>query len=145
MKKIKFLVVALTFAFAMSIGAQNGPGGAPQQGPSGGPPGGAPGGASASDSVDDQLKNLATQLSLSESQQSSARAVLEEKQKLILGVREKFPVAKPGSPPSQEGIEAMTKAMKSVHLKMLAILNDEQKKKYDAIDAVEPGPGPDKK
>jgi hypothetical protein len=31
--------------------------------------------------------------------------------------------------------------MKREHLKMLAILYDEQKKKYDAIDATEPGPG----
>jgi hypothetical protein len=140
MKMRKILVITLTFACALFVFAQSGPGGAPQPGApaSGGGPGG---GASGGDTVDDQLKNLTTQLALSESQQSAARAILEEKQKLILGVREKFPVAKPGSPPSQEGIEAMTKAMKSEHLKMLAILYDEQKKKYDAIDATEPGPG----
>jgi hypothetical protein len=135
MKKINFLVVALTFASALSIGAQNGPGGAP-----GGAPGGHGGGAFASDSVDDQLKSLTTQLSLSNSQQDSARAILEEKQKLVLGVQKNFPVAKPGSPPSQEGIEAMTKVMTTMHSKMLAILDDDQKKKYDAIDAIQPGP-----
>jgi hypothetical protein len=138
MKKINFLVLALAIAFALPIGAQNGPGGAPQQGAPGGAPGGPGGGASASDSIDDQLKNLATQLALSEAQQTEARAILEEKQKLVLGVREQFPVAKPGSPPSQEGIAAMTKAMTTVHNKMLAILNDEQKKKYDSIDMIAP-------
>lgn len=140
----KILVITFTFTCALLVFAQSGPGGAPQPGApasSGGPGGGASGG----DTVDDQLKSLTTQLSLSASQQSAARTILEEKQKLVLGVRKKFPVAKPGSPPSQEGIAAMTKAMTTVHNKMLAILNDEQKKKYDAIDAVQPGPGPDKK
>jgi hypothetical protein len=141
MKLSKAIVLTLTFACALSVSAQSSVGGAPQPGApaaGGGPGGGAFGG----DTVDDQLKNLTTQLALTEAQQPVARAILEEKQKLVLGVREKFPVAKPGSPPSQEGIEAMTKAMKSVHVKMLAILNDDQKKKYDAIDATEPGQGP---
>lgn len=138
MKLSKIFVITLMFACATLIFAQSSPGGAPQTGApaAGGGPGG---GASGGDTVDDQLKNLTTQLALTEAQQPAARAILEEKQKLVFGVREKFPVAKPGSPPRQEGIEAMTKAMKSVHVKMLAILNDDQKKKYDAI---EPGPGP---
>jgi len=32
--------------------------------------------------------------------------------------------------------------MKSVHNKMLAILNEDQKKKYDASDVIMPGPSP---
>jgi hypothetical protein len=139
MKKIRIFVIALTFTYALSVFAQNGPGGAP---PSGAPTAGGPGGAAAgSDTIDGQLKDLTTRLDLSESQQASARAILEEKQKLTLAVREKFPVAKPGSPPSSEGIAAMTQAMTAVHNKMLAILNDEQKKKYDAIDVIAPGQG----
>lgn len=149
MKRLWILAFSLTFACALSVYAQGGPGGAPQAGapqggaPQAGGPGAAPGGGAAgNETVDDQLKSLTTQLGLSKSQQTSARAVLEEKQKLILGVREKYPVAKPGSAPSQEGIAAMTAAMMTSHNKMLAILNEDQKKKYDASDAITPGPGP---
>ena len=132
------MAITLTFACALSVCAQNAPGGAP---PASAPAAGGPGGAPGNETVDDQLKSLTTQLGLTEPQQASARAILEEKQKLILGVREKYPVAKPGSPPSQEGIAAMTQAMTTVHNKMLGILNDEQKKKYEAIDVIMPGPG----
>ena len=137
------MAITLAFACAFSVYAQNAPGGAPPAGaPASAAPGGAPGGAGMGDeSVDDQLKSLTTQLDLSKPQQNSARAILEEKQKLILGVREKYPVAKPGSPPSQEGIAAMTQAMTTVHNKMLGILNDEQKKKYEAIDVIAPQQG----
>jgi len=146
MKRLWILAISLTFACALSVSAQSGPGGAPPAGAPaaggpGGPGGGSGGGVPGNETVDDQLKSLTTQLDLSESQQASARAILEEKQKLILGVRDKYPVAKPGSPPSQEGIAAMTKAMTTVHNKMLGILNDEQKKKFDAIDVISPGPG----
>lgn len=141
MKLSKLLVLTLTAACALWVSAQSSPVGASQPGepaPGSGPGGGALGG----DTVDDQLKNLAAELGLSEAQQTAARAILEEKQKLVLAVQEKFPVAKPGSPPSQEGIEAMTKAMKSMHIKMLDLLNDEQKKKYDVLDTINPAPGP---
>ena len=148
MNRVRINVLSLAFACALSVFAQGGPGGAPQGGapqaggPGGGPGGGAGGGVPGNDSIDDQLKSLTTQLALTKSQQTSARTILEEKQKLILGVREKYPVAKPGSAPSQEGIAAMTEAMKTSHNKMLAILNEDQKKKYDATDAITPGPGP---
>ena len=90
--------------------------------------------------MDDQLTYLTSQLSLSKSQQASARPILEEKSRAILDVREKkFPVAKPGSSPSPEGAKAMKDAMDGIHVKMLAILNDEQKKKYEALglDSIE--------
>lgn len=98
------------------------------------------GGVFGNDSVDDQLEYLTSQLSLSKSQQASARPILEEKTKAILDIRERrFPVAKPGSPPSPEGGKAMKEAMDGIHVKMLAILNDEQKKKYEALglDSIE--------
>ncbi len=146
MKRFWILAISFTLLCALSVSAQSAPGGAPPAGAPaaggpGGPGGGSGGGVPGNESIDDQLKSLTTQLGLSKSQQDSARTILEEKQKLILGVREKYPVAKPGSPPSQEGIAAMTQAMTTVHNKMLGILNEDQKKKYDASDAITPAPG----
>jgi hypothetical protein len=138
MNKFRILVLSFAFALPLSAFAQSDTGGAP---PLGAAPASAPGGgAHTEETVDAQLKTLTTQLALTISQQTVARGILDEKQKLIVEVREKFPVAKPGSPPSEDGIAAMTKVMSSMHKKMLAILTEEQKIKYDALDPIRPEP-----
>ena len=79
------------------------------------------------------MKSLSAQLNLTEDQKTKALAILEEREKGIIEVRTIFPVAQPASNPSQEGIAAMTKVMEGTRAKMMTILNDEPKNKYEAI------------
>ena len=81
-------------------------------------------------------------LRLTADQKTKILAILKEREEGVLKVRKDFPVAKPGSPPSQEGIAAMDKAMNGARAKITAILNDEQK--YEAIKST-PEPGGPKK
>jgi len=130
---IKTLVIILIFAFTGPAFAQGGegqhsPAGALSQGlPSAGP------GDVQERSVEDEAKDLASQLALTADQQIKILEVLKEREKGIQKVREDFPVAKPGASPSQEGIAAMDKVMNGANAKIKAILNDEQKKKYETI------------
>jgi hypothetical protein len=88
-----------------------------------------------SEEIDKEMNILAGQLKLTEDQKKKARIIIESRQKQVLEVREVlFPVSKPGESPGHGGSEAMDKVLKESHAKMLTILNEEQKKKYDEID-----------
>ena len=85
--------------------------------------------------IDQEMSILVKQLKLTEDQKKKAHIIVEERQKKALEVRDVlFPVSKPGESPKSEGGEAMTKVLKESHAKMLAILNEEQKKIFDEID-----------
>ena len=94
-------------------------------------------------SADDEAKSLAAQLGLTADQKTRVLSVLKEREQGVLKVRKDFPVAKPGSNPSKEGIAAMDKVMNGAKTKIMAILNDEQKKKYEATNSspMQGGPG----
>jgi periplasmic protein CpxP/Spy len=132
MRSIKIVLVVLFlsftgFAFAQDGAGQQPPGGAPTQGQ---PPAG---GGMQQQSVEDEAKALVSELGLTADQQTKVLAILKEREEGVLKVRNDFPVAKPGSNPSQEGIAAMDKVMNGATAKIKAILNDEQKKKYETI------------
>ena len=126
---VVFLLAFTGFAFAQGNAGQQPPAGAPAQGQ---PPAG---GGMQEQSVEDEVASLASQLGLTEDQKTKVLEVLKEREKGVLKVREDFPVAKPGSSPSQEGIAAMDKVMNGAIEKIKAILNDEQKKKYEATNS----------
>jgi hypothetical protein len=133
--KIILVVWYLVFnslAFAQGGAGQQPPAGAPTQGQ---PPAGA--GGMQQQSVEDEAKGLASQLGLTSDQQTKVLEVFKEREKGVLKVREDFPVAKPGSSPSREGIAAMDKVMKVAAAKIMAILNDEQKKKYEVVNSAQ--------
>ena len=135
MKSIKIILVVLFLslagiAFAQGDAGQQPQAGAPAQGQ---PPAG--GGGMQEQSVEDEAKGLASQLGLTSDQQTKVLEILKEREKGVLKVREDFPVAKPGSNPSQEGIAAMDKVQNGARTKIMAILNDEQKKKYEATNS----------
>ena len=137
MRTIIILLVIIFIAFSSSSFAQGGagqqpPAGAPTQGQ---PPAGA--GGMQQQSVEDESKGLASQLGLTANQQTRVLEVLKEREKGVLKVREEFPVAKPGSSPSQEGIAAMDKVMNEARAKIMTILNDEQRKKYEAVNSAQ--------
>lgn len=144
MRSIKIFLVVLFlsftgFAFAQGGAGQQSPAGASAQGQ---PPAG--GGGMQQQSVDDEAKSLASQLGLTADQKTKVLAILKEREEGILKVQKDFPVAKPGSNPSQEGIAAMDKVMSGVRAKIMTILNDEQKKKYEAIKSTQEQGGPKK-
>jgi hypothetical protein len=137
MRTIIILLVILFFAFNNSAFAQ---GSAGQQPPAGAqtqgqPPAGA--GGMQQQSVEDEAKGLASQLGLTADQQTKVLEVLKEREEGVLKVRKDFPVAKPGSSPSQEGIAAMTKVMEGASTKIMSILDERQKKKYEAIKSTQ--------
>jgi hypothetical protein len=145
MRSFKIVLVVLFlsftgFAFAQGGGGQQPPAGAPAQGQ---PPAGA-GGMQQELSVDDETKSLATQLGLTADQTAKVLTILKEREEGILKVRKDFPVAKPGSSPSQEGVAAMGKVMNGARAKILSVLNDEQKKKYEATQSMLEQGGPQK-
>ena len=132
MKSIKIVLVLLFLAFTGFAFAQ---GGAGQQPPAGGPAQGQPpagAGGMQEQSVDDEAESLAAQLGLTADQKAKVLVILKEREEGVLKVRKDFPVAKPGSNPSEEGIAAMDKVMKVATVKIMAILNEDQKKKYEA-------------
>jgi hypothetical protein len=144
MRSVKIVLVVLFlsftgFAFAQGGGGQQPPAGAPAQGQ---PPAGA--GGMQEQSVDDETKSLATQLGLTTDQTAKVLTILKEREEGILKVRKDFPVAKPGSSPSQEGVAAMGKVMNGARAKIMSVLNDEQKKKYEATQSTLEHGGPQK-
>lgn len=99
-------------------------------------------GAMGSDNIDEELKALATTLNLAQSQASSARRILAERQTQILAVRAQFPAPRPGASPPPDGPVKMRAVMEAAHAKMLAILSPAQQVIYNKIDTTGTGPPP---
>jgi hypothetical protein len=98
-----------------------------------------PAGAAMS-SPDAELKKLTAQLNLRGDQVAKARKILAEREKHVIEVRNQYPAPKPGAAPAAGGPEKMHEVYKTAHAQMAAILDDNQKKKYDALDAAAQGP-----
>jgi hypothetical protein len=77
--------------------------------------------------IDDQVKRLAKSLDLSETQQSEVKRILEYQQIQMRRIRED------GSIPGDERIGRFRALQDSTVSRISAILNDEQKKKYNPL------------
>jgi hypothetical protein len=89
--------------------------------------------------LDDHVKALATALNLNESQQAAVKKILEQRQLETLRIRQD---------PSIEGSDRIgrLRALQDQTVQRIrAVLNDEQKKKYDPLAMRNREPAPDQK
>ena len=89
--------------------------------------------------LDDHVKALATALNLNESQQAAVKKILEQRQLETLRIRQD---------PSIEGSDRIgrLRALQDQTVQRIrAVLNDEQKKKYDPLAIRNREPAPDQK
>lgn len=77
--------------------------------------------------LDDRVKRLATSLDLNEEQQSSVKKILEQRQQETLRIR------LDSSIPGSARIEQFRALQDETVRRIRAVLNDEQKKKYDPL------------
>ncbi len=89
--------------------------------------------------LDDRVKALAKALDLSETQQASVKKILEERQQEMLRIRTDASVPPGGRIDRLRALQDQT-----VH-RIRAVLNDEQKKKYDPLAVRQVGPAPDQR
>jgi hypothetical protein len=89
--------------------------------------------------LDDRVKALAKTLELSETQQVSVKKILEERQQEMLRIRTDASI-----PPGGR-IDRLRALQDQTVYRIRAILNDEQKKKYDPLAVRKVGPAPDQR
>lgn len=89
--------------------------------------------------VDDRVKGLATALELSDSQQVAVKRILEQRQVEILRLRQD------GSLSGEQRIDRWHALQDDTVRRIRAVLNDEQKQKYDPLAVRERTPPQDQK
>jgi hypothetical protein len=89
--------------------------------------------------LDDRVKALAKALDLSDPQQAAVKGILEQRQAEILRLRQD------GSISGEERIDRLRALQDQTVLRIRAVLNDEQKKKYDPLAVRDRTPAPDQK
>lgn len=138
MRKGLLAAAAGAMLFSSAVMAQQGP-------PRGGPPG-VPGGGMA---MGGQLDRAGTiqrfgladaALKLTDAQKAQIDKAADAYVAEMKTVNEKYPMAA-GSPPDQQGMDARNKARENLTAAVHKVLNDEQKKTWDAAQASRRGPG----
>jgi len=89
--------------------------------------------------LDDRVKGLAKALDLSEPQQAAVKKILEQRQAETLRLRQD------GSISGEERIDRFRALQDQTVMQIRAVLNDEQKKKYDPLAVRERTPSQDQK
>jgi hypothetical protein len=89
--------------------------------------------------LDDRVKALAKALDLSETQQASVKKILEERQQETLRLRTDASI------PASERIDRFRALQDQTVQRIRAVLNDEQKKRYDPLVVRQVGPAPDQR
>jgi hypothetical protein len=89
--------------------------------------------------LDDRVKAFAKALDLSESQQAAVKRILEQRQAEILRLRQD------GSISGEQRMDRLRALQDQTVLHIRAVLNDEQKKKYDPLAVRDRTPAPDQK
>jgi Spy/CpxP family protein refolding chaperone len=90
-------------------------------------------------SLDDRVQGLAKSLDLSEAQQAAVRKILEQRQQEAL--RNRFDSSLSGA----ARIERFRALQENTVLRIRAVLNEEQKKKYDPLAVRRLQPAPDQR
>ena len=78
-------------------------------------------------SVDEQVKRLADRLNLSDDQQSKIKPILEDQRQQMASLREDTSLSR------EDRMSKMRSIRESTTSKISAILNDDQKKQYEAM------------
>jgi len=78
-------------------------------------------------SVDEQVKRLADRLNLSDDQQSKIKPILEDQRQQMTSLREDTSLSR------EDRMSKMRSIRESTTSKISAILNDDQKKQYEAM------------
>ena len=78
-------------------------------------------------SVDEQVKRLADRLNLSDDQQSKIKPILEDQRQQMTSLREDTSLSR------EDRMSKMRRIRESTTSKISAILNDDQKKQYEAM------------
>jgi|SRR5215469_163261 len=89
--------------------------------------------------LDDRVKALSKALDLSEPQQAAVKGILEQRQAEILRLRQD------GSISGAERIDRLRALQDQTVLRIRAVLNDDQKKKYDPLAVRDRTPAPDQR
>jgi len=89
--------------------------------------------------VDDRVKVFAKALDLGEPQQAAVKKILEERQQETLRLRTDSSI------PANQRIDRFRALQDQTVYKIRAVLNDEQKKKYDPLAVRKINPPPDQK
>ena len=89
--------------------------------------------------VDDHVRRLARNLDLDEAQQSAVRKILEERQEQTLRIRQDPTL------PGNARIDQFRALQDNTVLRIRALLNEDQKKKYDPLASRRIQPAPDQR
>jgi hypothetical protein len=89
--------------------------------------------------IDDRVKVLARSLDLNETQQAAVKKILEQRQQETLRIRQDASIS------GGTRIERFRALQDQTVLRIRAVLNDEQKKKYDPLAVRRVTPPPDQK
>lgn len=90
-------------------------------------------------SVDDRVKRLAKALDLTDKQQVAVKNILEQRQQEMLRIRTDESI------PGNQRIDRLRALQDQTVYRIRAVLNEEQKKKYDPLAVRRIGPSPDQK
>lgn len=89
--------------------------------------------------LDDRVKALAKALDLTDKQQVAVKNILEQRQQEVLRIRNDESI------PGNQRIDRLRALQDQTVYRIRAVLNDEQKKKYDPLAVRRVGPSPDEK